>query len=389
MLNLGITWPADKFDSNSGCRSRSRKDPDVDDYNIIIGNARALANEIFKEHLKTRVPLTVESFKRQFRNSLNKQDFIKYMEQQSFARWNKMLIKDNTRKSEKTTIAKLEEFAKQMHLTEIPFYSFSHTWAQEFEVFLKKLNVSQNTRWHHHKMVKTYLHMANRDNISFIDPYKYFIARQTKGRWKALSLSEHAKLLKMYLDDQTLIPKDKIILRRFLFSCNTGLRISDLRRLTVENFKDNRLTIRPHKTERYGTNINDKPLNDIATLLLSHEMIDSVDGRLFYRYTDMWSNVTLKEIAKRVKIETNLHNHVGRFTFASLYDQAGGNHRSLLEFMGLTKMDTLHKYVQTNNEVANLDIDKVNKMIKPVESDSSQLFDSKTGERFNSLPSEH
>ena len=43
-----------------------------------------------------------------------------------------------------------------------------------------------------------------------------------------------------------------------------------------------------------------------------------------------------------------------------MYDQAGGNHRSLMEVMGLAKIETLAKYVQTNADVILESIEKMN-----------------------------
>ncbi|MBA4055281.1 MAG: hypothetical protein C0490_11255 [Marivirga sp.] len=92
-------------------------------------------------------------------------------------------------------------------------------------------------------------------------------------------------------------------------------------------------------------------MSDLALILLGDEVKESIDRRLFHRYNEQYSNELLKQIAKGIGITRRIYHHVGRSTFASLYDQAGGNHRSLMEYMGLKKMNTLMRYVKTNEKV--------------------------------------
>jgi site-specific recombinase XerD len=120
------------------------------------------------------------------------------------------------------------------------------------------------------------------------------------------------------------------------------------------------MTVRPSKTDRYGIEINNVPLNELAIALLEDEKKFQKNGKYFALYSGQYANRKLKQIAQALNIDHNIHFHVGRSTFASMYDQAGGNHRSLLEYMGLTKMETLMKYVQTNQEVISESIGKMN-----------------------------
>lgn len=176
------------------------------------------------------------------------------------------------------------------------------------------------------------------------------------GHLEPLTKEELATLVDFYfgerINNKLINEKEKIVLRRFLFSCSTALRISDLKMLTLDNFTpDGKMSLKPHKTGRYGTTVMNKPLNDLALILLGDEIKERTDRRLFHRYNEQYSNELLKEIAKGINIKRRIYHHVGRATFASLYDQAGGNHRSLMEYMGLKKMNTLMRYVKTNEKV--------------------------------------
>lgn len=357
-LGLDLQWPPAKFIDDVGCKPRSKNDKECDDYNTIIGKARTKANDIFLFYRLRDLPLDIDIFKREFHSNMNKNNFIEYYKQKSFERWTKGLIKDVTYKQEKSTLTKLTDFANVL-----PFNAFHAQWGQEFDTFLqRKYNNGQNTLWSERKRIKTYLSLAAQEGIAFIDPYKKFKVPQKKSRFKALSHSEFKKLLDYYISSEIRF-EQKIVLRRFLFGCCTGLRISDLRSLTINNFKNGEMTITPQKTKKHGTSIEAVPLNSLAIALLEQEKNGSKGDKLFFAYTEQYSNRVLRKIASVLNLDRDIHHHIGRSTFASLYDQAGGNHRSLMELMGLTKMDTLMKYVHTNKEVIRDGIDKMNAMV--------------------------
>lgn len=363
VIALEIAWPVNKFSARDWCRARWKDDRDVEEYNIIITNALTKANEIHKQYLVRGQHYTLDSFLKDYRTNLNKDNFIEYIDQRSNTRWSKGVIVYETRKKEKAVIAKLKEFCDVL-----PFYEFHTGWALEFDNFLrKKYNNSQNTRWSAHKIIKTYLNIAeDQDKIVFTDPYKKFSAKLGESSWGPLSLDEHKSLIDLYYSDKLNGP-ERIVLRRFLFSCNSALRIGDLvKNLHRSTFKDGKMTIEPLKTERHGTKIREVPLNDIALEMLKDEKADKVGDQLFDRYTGQAGNKLLKDLAKKTEpaLVKNLHNHVARYTFASLMDQAGANHTALMSYMGLKKRETLAKYVKTNRQVIQEGIDKMNDLVK-------------------------
>lgn len=379
-IDLEINWPPNKF-VNGVCRARMKNDPDVDEYNVIIGNAQAKANQIHKSYLIRGIHLTLDSFMKEYRSSLNKNDFIEYFAQKSFDRWNKQRIQDHTYNMEKGTLSRLRSFASIL-----PFNEFTHEWAHDFDRFLKKdFDNDHNTRWARHKHVITYLNMARDiDKIVFNDPYARFKNAPIEGSWRPLELVQVKLLLEMYLtwkdnplpglkrtdgihqvDERDGLTKSEIIvLRRFLFSCNCALRISDLQQLDRSMFSDGQMSITPTKTAKYGTKITSVPLNDIARMMLDDELEDNPGFKVFDRYTDQASNRLLKRIARKAKFDFKLHHHMARYTFASLMDQAGANHTGLMKYMGLKKRDTLEKYVKASTKVISADIGKMNALLR-------------------------
>jgi hypothetical protein len=382
-IGLGVCWPPEKFSPTDFCKPRFKKDPDCDQYNAIINNALGKANAIRKEYLLRDEALDMDNFLRQYNTQLSKNDFIQYFAAKSFDRWRRNIISDTTYKGEKVTVGKLTKF-----YTAIAFNSFRPEWAFEFDRLLKndydkedgtKKEITVNTRWARHKHVVTYLNFARKENINFIDPYSRFKNRMQDSPRKALELSQLKQLIEAYIkfnakplpvlhkitDNRNgLTYPEVVILRRFLFSCNCALRISDLQKLEVSMFNNGQMTITPGKTQQYGTLIDDVPLNDVARMLLDHEILDNPKQKIFDRFSDQHSNRVLKTIARKLGIDANLHHHVGRYTYASIMDQAGANHTSLLKLMGLRKRSTLEKYVKTNKKVMKEDVDKMNQLIK-------------------------
>lgn len=368
-IGLDLTWPPEKFNENGGCLPRFKKDTAADDYNIIINNARARANQIIMDYRIKDKPINIELFEREYYSKVSKVDFVQYLEVRSKERWGRREISDLTFKHEKMVLAKLKEYKGVIYFRDLD----SH-WAVDFDLWLKKKKLKTNSRWGVHKVVKTYLIMAGkRDDIEFANPYNFFKNTTEESALEPLTKEELAKLTDYYFSDE-ITPKEAIVLRRFLFSCATALRISDLKSLTFDNFTaDGKMTVQPIKTERYGTKVINKPLNDLALVLLGDEMKEATDRRLFHRYNEGYSNDLLKKIAaEKVGIKRRIYHHVGRATFASLYDQAGGNHRSLMEYMGLKKMNTLMRYVKTNEKVIADAIGRMNKEMEGITTPSSK-----------------
>lgn len=401
-IGLGFSWPINRFNESAGCLPRMKQDPDVDAFNVVIDNVRTKANDIRKEYMIKGSPLTLDVFRKEFYSNMNKNDFISYFEKKSFERWNKNAISNHTYRLEKTVIGKVKRFAAQvMSSDQILFSEFTYAWAPLFDRFLRdKDKLAPNSRWGTHKIVITYLNIAaDIDKIVFDDPYARFSNKTAEGSWGPLTAEDLAMLTGVYnkwkANPLPVVPRENgkhktdnregltaaevIVLRKFLFSCNSALRVSDMQKLDISLFNDGKMSITPHKTETYGTRIKDIPLSDVAKALLQDEinfvrqqksdkpylkiqrMKDT--SRIFEAYKDQSCNRILKRIARKMKLDHKLHMHVGRFTYGSLMDEAGANHTALMKQMGIRKRETLNKYVKTNAKRIEDNVDRFNKLV--------------------------
>jgi integrase len=395
---LEFAWPEKYFSEKKGCCLPRSKDDDMAEvYNVVIKNAQSKANTIHKKYLISGHHMTLESFIRDFKSDLNKNDFVSYIEKKAYHRWDKKLISGDTYDAEKSVINKLKAFQPS-----IPFNTFNTTWAKLWDNFLKKKGNGENTRWGNHKIIQTYLSLAKtEDKITFDDPYGRFTNKMVESSWGPLEVQDLQKLIIKYFEwkDKPLPPmrakpgvknqKDEregltfgeiIIIRKFLFACNSSLRISDMQELDEDIFKNGEMTITPHKTERYGTKIKSIPLSELARILLQDE-IDFVRAqrsdtswyhvqrgksnvRIFETYTDQTCNKFLKRIAGKCDLKRNLHMHVARYTFGTLMDEAGANHTAVMKMMGIVKRDTFNKYVKTNKNRISEGMDKFNEFTR-------------------------
>jgi site-specific recombinase XerD len=312
------------------------------DYNLIIGQALGKANDIFVESRLSSQPLSAERFLLEYNTEGSKDDFVKYYYNKVVERHRKGLITDITKKNHLSTWRALKAFRDV-----IPFYSLGPDFADDFKLYLEKHVRGLNTRWGRHKDVKTYLAWARKDKIKFEDPYAYFKNQSEPGKWKPLKPDELRKLEAYYV---LCAPgtTQRRILCKFLFSCKCGLRLSDLKNIGKSKLEGNRLTFEMQKGWSKSLKESMLPLTRQALAYLGDA--EEEEGRVGFRdYTDQYENRALTAIGLQLGIETHLHHHVGRETFATEFIRKGGQVTILQKLMNHAKISTTMKYVHIDD----------------------------------------
>jgi integrase len=326
------------------------------DYNLIIGQAQAKANDIFVETRLTSQPLSAERFLLEFSTEGSKDDFVKYYYNKVTERHRKGLITDITKKNHLSTWRALRAFREV-----IPFYSLSPAFADDFKVYLDKHVRSLNTRWARHKDVKTCLSWARKEKVKFEDPYAYFKNQSEPGKWKALKPDELRKLEAYYVLCAPGTPQ-RHILGKFLFSCKCGLRLGDLKNIGNSKLEGNRLTFEMQKGWSKSLKASMLPLTRQALGYLSDaQEEEGIPG--FRNYTDQYENRALTAIGLQLGIETHLHHHVGRETFATEFIRMGGHVTILQKLMNHSKISTTMKYVHVDEDMKQAAIAMIEAMV--------------------------
>jgi site-specific recombinase XerD len=325
------------------------------DYNLIIGQALARANEVLVAHRLSKEPtaLTPARFLLEFKTAGSREDFIKYYEARLTERYRKGQIKKRTWINQTSTLNALKEFRAR-----IPFNTLDFRFADDWAEYLAKHVRGLNTRWGRHKDTKAYLALARKDKIRFEDPYTCFANSCEPGKWKPLQPAEHERMAAYYT---MCAPRtvDRRVLAKFLFSCCSSLRLGDLKQIGQATLDGTALRFAMQKTYTRTLKETMLPLTNRALQYLQDAQAEEgLAG--FYDYSDQYENRVLAKIGLQLGIETRLHHHVGRETFATDFIRRGGHVTVLQKFMGHSKISTTMKYVHVDGQMMLDEIAKMN-----------------------------
>ncbi|WP_285055114.1 site-specific integrase [Pedobacter ginsengisoli] len=352
-LPLNLKWPASLVDNKKGIiEPRKRNDPDYNDYQLIIDTELSKVNEIFKIYrIQDRV-LTMELFLEDLQNIECRRDFIPYMEKKIMERYKYKEIGFKTKTAHIGTLRRLKKFR-----TIIPLYITDRKFLQQFKARLIQIYKNDaGTVWGRIKDVKTYLHLAIADGMTVNPDFENFVNTPPLPSITYLEEEEINKLLSLYnsgrLDEQR-----QNVLRAFLFSCFTSLRISDVQLaewgwVTLNN----ELQFIPYKNRRFKREVT-IPLSAIAKKFIERKI-----GKFFSLPTDQEMNRSLKDIAALdcVNIKKNLTFHVSRHTFGTHYYKQTKDVVTLQKIMGHSKITTTMIYVHVNEQDKRTGIDIMN-----------------------------
>uniref|UniRef100_UPI004048A576 tyrosine-type recombinase/integrase n=1 Tax=Roseivirga sp. TaxID=1964215 RepID=UPI004048A576 len=344
-IDTGIKWPIDFF-KNEQCQPRFKNDAEYSDNNMILQELKGRATRIFRDYRLMNRHINMEAFMYDFASNFSADDFLAYMHKQIIRRWNDGIITDGTKKGHMVVYNKLKKWKSPL-----TFSTIDNRTAEQFETYMVKVEKlsSMNTRGSKHKVFKAYLNEARRDGFRFIDPYKDFKLRQIDGKYDALNTNELKDLYDFYLkNDFTKL--EGHALRRFIFMCFTGLRISDaLQFEPAEMIKDGMIKLEMHKTRKLEKVVK-VPIGIVAQKLIDDGLEKCNGMRPFIKPSEQVGNRMIKRIGQKLEIDKNLHNHVGRETFATLYMEADGKLEVLQELLGHHDITMTRRYVKVTDE---------------------------------------
>lgn len=350
---LKLKWPADKIDREASVLlPRHRNDRDVNDYNLIIMTERAKYNEIAKTYRLANKTLTMALFKRSLRFNDPKKSFIKYIQMASRERYNRGQITEETLEGANTLIKMLVEFQEDVMFSEIDL-----AWMDRFKLFLKRRNIAgigkpkrtmkPGTLWRRMKDLKAYLRLASKEPEIHVeqDVVSYPNPRPVDNNTVYLNRDELRRLL-IVLRSGQLTETQYNVLKAFLFTCFTSLRISDLYRANAKwMISDSLLMFTQQKNQRKQPKTIRIPL-----IAMARALVNETSATFFDLPTEQEYNRTLKELAIKAEISKNLTSHVGRHTYGYLYMTSVGNLFGLKEIMGHAKISTTDRYAHLDDE---------------------------------------
>jgi len=345
-VSLDLKWLVSCFDEEKGIIvMRDKKDKDYHDYKMIIENKHSEINEILKFYRLSGKKLDIDIFKAEIMNTKSRLDFIAFWKTTIQERYDKQIISEQTRKNNNSSLKMLMRFTPSLLFKDI-----DQQLIENYQQFIRR-QISPTGKHYRINSVakcltdlKFYLKLAASSGIVFDEPFTNIKIATNKGSITYLDKYELAKVWQ-YFHTENIKEAHKTVLRHFLFACFTGLRHSDLERISWREIKQKKeLEFEPYKTRELQKTIT-VPLCENA-----FGLIETKKGNLFRVYVTQKSNVILKEIAEQCGIYKNLTTHVARHTFATQFLERGGKLEVLKELLGHTKIETTMIYVHVTAE---------------------------------------
>lgn len=319
------------------------KHPFSRDYNLIIEKAFSDIHKIELSYRLAGEVLDMDKLIKEYSNPTSRIDFIKFWELELK---NQEQLKDPaTIKQQRSSLEKVKKYKSP-----ILFYEITPDF---FEKMIYHFKTKEKNEPHTiqtlTKNFKKYLHIAN--DLGIITPlnYKEIKAKRCISNRTFLMPDEVNKFYEYYTSS-FINPVLKNILARFLFSCFTGLRISDNKAIDIDNIIADILVFVAQKTGK----LQRIPLSKSALLFIGKD-------KLFYGdYAEQHINRELKNIAKACGITKRITFHVARHTFATNFLICGGRVEVLQKLLGHSQIRETMDYVHivesiTNQQINNLD----------------------------------
>jgi len=315
------------------------KHPFYKDYNLIIEKMLGDLNRIEVNYRLSGIPLSLEKLLEEFENPTSRADFIKFWEDEMIRQ--KEILKPDTYRQQMTMLNKTKGFKSPLF-----FHEINEDYIQDLKTHCKKkLKNNDNTISSLLKSFKKYLHIANKRGIVTPINFDDIKNRQFKGDRTFLSPEEIVKLDKFW-GSEFITDNYKSIIERFLFSCFTGLRISDSKALTEDNIIENTIVFTSIKTGKFQR----IPMNESSKKYI-HPKIIFKDN-----FSEEFINRELKDIAKLLGIRKKISFHVARHTFATNFLICGGRVEHLQKILGHSKITDTMIYVHIVENITDIQI---------------------------------
>lgn len=219
----------------------------------------------------------------------------------------------------------------------VAFKAVTPQWLEEFKSYLLR-KVKQNSAATYYHKIKAALNRAVKEKIIKVNPAQEVEnIRNEETIREYLTLEEVRKLAQTPCTDEE-------VKRAFLFAIFTGLRISDVRKLTWKEVQGDQLEFRQKKTK----SANYIPLSEQALTLLGSKGLNS--AIVFNLPSEELIRRIIKKWVKAAEIEKNISFHSARHTYATLALTYGIDIYTVKELLGHTNIRNTQIYAKIIDE---------------------------------------
>lgn len=212
----------------------------------------------------------------------------------------------------------------------------SRKWVAQFVDDLRERKLSDNSINHYIKLLKSFWHYCKNRNLVTHNPFEDVELNTHDAEVEYLTIEELSQLIAT--------PFDHCIREPFLFSCFTGLRWSDVTKLTWGSIEvmsgQVRLRYKQKKTSKYEY----MDINPQAVALMGEP--GEATELVFRCVTNTTANYQLKKWVKLAGINKHLTFHCGRHTFATMLLTLGVDITVVSKLLGHSSVAMTEIYAQ-------------------------------------------
>lgn len=273
-----------------------------------------------------------------------------YRKRQNFISYFEAISKEY--KSNSTLLGAIEKL-KDYKGNLITFEEIDEKWLEDFKKHMLK-NIGQNSAALYFQKVKQVIKRAKMEKIISVNPGEFVPnIRMIPAQRTYLELKEIEKLNKAECTDEQ-------VKRAFIFSCFTGLRFSDIKKLTWDEIKTDQIQFQIQKTKAFSY----VPLHPTALDILNKQrsVINLNTNRVFTLPEKNWNNRKLKAWCKKAEINKNISFHTARHTFATMSLTYGADIATVSSLLDHKSIKTTQVYAKIIDSKKQSAIDSIPKL---------------------------
>jgi len=257
-------------------------------------------------------------------------------------------LKNNLTNEKSVTLKNLIHYLLQYEKSDIRLRKITPLWIENFQFFLlNETKIAQGTASLYSSALRKQLHLAVKERIIVASP---------ADSVRNIPMPESSKM-PLALKDLESLSKIPIngrlgaeVKNAFLFSCFTGLRVSDLRDLTSSMiYRDSSGIIWLRKIQKKTRRVVTIPINQQAISILG-EKIECKNEKIFPLLSATKTNTDqyLSAWGKKAGI-LHVSWHTARHTFATLALENGAELRTVSELLGHADISTTLRYAKATD----------------------------------------
>ena len=321
-------------------RAMVKRHPNADDLNHLMHRQMERMEKTELELRRQGRHVTLDTLKAAVENECSHRSFTAFYRQEV----ENAPVKESTRRNHLTTLARLEEFKKDITFEDVTFELVA-----AFEQHLRAKGYHPNTVAKHMKHLKRQVNVAiNKDYMEIGKyPFRKYKIKMVENKHSHLTPEELRRLEALHPEGRQ--ARLRHTLDAFLFCCYAGLRYSDFNSLSAAHL----MTI-GHKTWLVYRSVKTRAEVRLPIYLLfggkGLDILKHYAGRLddfFCLKNNSNVNKQLQALSRLAGLQKHISFHSARHTNATLLVYSGVNITTVQKLLG-------HKSVKTTQGYANV-----------------------------------